>query len=244
MLPHPSPILPRPARRVTRCRPAPRRWRQSRRRRRRVTTTTTRRDRPPVSVRWRPDWRRRGAAATRCRCRCRQRRTPPNRPPPRPPRRVTRCCRRVTTTRRNRPVACEVASGLEATRRDRDKASAPLPPEEDAAQPPGAAASQAGNPLPPGDAPVTTVRPKAWLAPMARAGTGTSYRGSSGRERGVEDATHGAAAVATPRRDATGRLRGGVRIGGDEARPRQGVGAASTRGGRRSAAWRRGWPGG
>jgi len=60
-----------------------------------------------------------------------------------------------------RPAACEVASGLEATRRDRDKASAPLPPEEDAAQPPGAAAGQAGNPLPPGDAPVTTVRPKA-----------------------------------------------------------------------------------
>ena len=39
-----------------------------------------------------------------------------------------------------RPTTCEVASGLEATRRSRDKASAPQPPEEDAAQPPGAAA--------------------------------------------------------------------------------------------------------
>ena len=52
------------------------------------------------------------------------------------------------------PTACEVASGLESTRRGRDKVSAPLPPVENvpqppAAQPPAAPAGQAGDPLPP-----------------------------------------------------------------------------------------------
>ena len=56
-----------------------------------------------------------------------------------------------------RPTTCEAASGLEATRRGRDKVSAPLPPEEDAAQPPAATAGQAGDPLPLGAAAVATV---------------------------------------------------------------------------------------
>ena len=51
------------------------------------------------------------------------------------------------------PTACEVASKLEATRRGRDKVLAPLPLEEDAAQPPAAQppavmAGQAGDLLP------------------------------------------------------------------------------------------------
>ena len=56
-----------------------------------------------------------------------------------------------------RPTACEVASGLEATRHSGNKALAPLLPEEDAAQPTVAAAGQVGDPLPLGATAVATV---------------------------------------------------------------------------------------